>query len=402
MRIAINALAVGPKMTGVGGFTLELIRSLAAVDADNEYVVFEAECDLLAALELPANFRLVSVRAEDATRDRRRYPTAGLMWEQVRLPKLLDKLSIDVYHSSAITLPVRSSLGNTRALMTLHDTTPEEYPDVIDPWYVEFFRKWAVPSLARADRFLAVSEYTKGRFVSRYGIEPERVDVVYQSVDPAFFAARGSDAATRPRGDGDGDGDGYLLHVGLIEPWKEVHTLIAAAGKLVERGRRLRVVVVGPVSERSDYRPWESAPENMGGRISVRGYLEVGELARLVRGAAAVVIASRHEGFGRPAAEAMAAGTPVVVADNSSLPEVVGKGGLVFRTGDAGELAETLDRLLSDAGLWQRMVEYGTARSELFRQQRFGSAVVRIYERAQDPSGQGIRSSPRMEGGQHE
>ena len=167
---------------------------------------------------------------------------------------------------------------------------------------------------ARARRVIAVSERTKRDLVELYGVPPERITVTPHGVDPAFGPGR-ADARRRD----------YLLFVGAIQARKD--PLAAARGGARRSG--CRSSSPGPEREPALARELERRGADL------RGYVEKDELAALYRGAAALVLPSRYEGFGLPVLEAMACGTPVVAAADPALREVAGDAARVRRAGRA-------------------------------------------------------------------
>ena len=188
-----------------------------------------------------------------------------------------------------------------RTVVTLHDLSFERDATAMGRLDRATF-KLVVPRAARrAEHVLAVSERTKRDVVELYGVPAEKVTVTTNGVDPVFS----------PGANG-GSGD-YVLFVGAIQRRKDPLAALAAAREV-----GLPLVVAGPEKEP------ELARELAAGGADLRGYVATTELAALYRGAAAVVLPSRYEGFGLPVLEAMACGAPVVAADEPALREVGG------------------------------------------------------------------------------
>jgi glycosyltransferase involved in cell wall biosynthesis len=193
------------------------------------------------------------------------------------------------------------------------------------------FRTLVPRSVRRAVRVLTVSERTKRDLVELYRVEPEKVVVTPNGVDPAF--------APGP----DGGSGGYLLYVGAIQARKDP---LAAADAAAAAG--LRLVVVGPEREP------QLADELRSRGADLRGYLDVAELAEVYRRASVLILPSRYEGFGLPVLEAMASGTPVVASGDAALREVAGDAAVYANRDELGAAVRRAvaerDRL-STAGL---------------------------------------------------
>src|SRR5207247_8189136 len=171
---------------------------------------------------------------------------------------------------------------------------------------------------------------------------------------------------------------GYILSLGTREPGKNRLTLLQAMSRLVNTGRDLHLAVVGQQGWRSDEE--EAAVEALGliGRVHFTGYVPQADLSALYNAASVFVFPSLHEGFGLPALEAMACGTPVVTSDRSSLPEVVGEAALLVDPLDTGALAAAITRLFADEGLARELRERGLARARLFSWEKTARAVQAV------------------------
>ena len=213
----------------------------------------------------------------------------------VTLPRLLRRLRPDLLHTQH-ALP----LGwKGKSVVTLHDLHFERDPDVMGLLDRLTFRAVVPRAARRADHVLAVSERTKHDAIDLYGIAPEKITVTPHGVDPAFTPG--------------GEPQGYALFVGAIQARKDPLAALAQA-----REANLPLVVAGPEKEP------ELAQALRDGGADVRGWVDTPQLAELYRGASVLLLPSRFEGFGIPALEAMASGTPVVVSDDPGLQEVVG------------------------------------------------------------------------------
>jgi glycosyltransferase involved in cell wall biosynthesis len=235
------------------------------------------------------------------------------------------------------------------AVVTVHDLSFERDPTVMSIRHRAIFRR-AVPYAARrAARVLTVSERTKRDLVELYGIDPQRIVVVPNGVDPAF-------------GPGEASGDSYLLLVGAVQRRKNP---LAAADAATELGMRL--VVAGPGRDPALVRELERRGAD------VRGYVSKDELAELYRGAAALVMPSRYEGFGLPVVEAMASGTPVVAAPDAALQEVAGDAAVFV---EPEELAEGIRQALASR---ERLVGAGLQRAAGFSWDETARRTLAVY-----------------------
>ena len=231
----------------------------------------------------------------------------------------------------------------------------------------------------RLSRFLAVSEAAANAYAARCGVDPARVRVAHNGIDHAVFHP---DPQT-PR-----DADHLVALASADVPIKGLDVLIEALARLKRDGATPRLTVIGSLREGPTKRALETA--GLGGQVRFRSALTQAQIADLYRRATAFVSSSRFEGFGFPAAEAMACAAPTIVSDGGALPEVVGEAGLVTPVGDAGTLADTLRRVLGDAALRRRLSEDGAARARAaFRWERHARAARALRRGAEPPGSRG-------------
>ena len=217
------------------------------------------------------------------------------------LPRLLRRLDADLVHTQ-YALPWRCPCP---AVVTIHDLSFERNSSLMSRRDRLVFRHVVPRSARRAARVLTVSERSRRDLVQLYGLASSAVVVTPNGVDPVFSP-------------GTGGTHDYVLSVGAVQPRKNQLAGLAAA-----RALGLPFVVVGPEKDAGLARELRSRG------ATLRGYVEIDELAALYRGAACLVQASHYEGFGLPVVEAMASGTPVVIVDDAALVEVAGDAAVV-------------------------------------------------------------------------
>jgi glycosyltransferase involved in cell wall biosynthesis len=256
------------------------------------------------------------------------------------LPRLLRRLRPELTHFQH-ALPL--GFGG-RSVVTIHDLSFETGDGGMGPIDRLVFRA-VVPRAARsASHVIAVSERTRDDVVRRYGVPAERVTAIPHGVDSVFAPGPGDEPGT------------FVLFVGAVHARKDP---LAAADAAAEAG--LPLVVAGPEKDAA----LASALRARGAEL--RGYVGTEELARLYRGAAALVLPSRHEGFGLPVLEAMASGTPVVISDDPALREVAGDAA-------AASVRDAIDNR-------QRLAAAGIARARLFSWDETARRTVEVYRR---------------------
>jgi glycosyltransferase involved in cell wall biosynthesis len=264
------------------------------------------------------------------------------------LPRLLGRVGADLVHTQ-YTLPLRCPCPG---VVTIHDLSFERGTAMMGRRDRLVFRRTVPRSARRAARVLTVSERSRRDLVELYGLPESSIVVTPNGVDPVF----------RP---GDGGARDYVLSVGAVQPRKNQLAALEAAQ---EAG--LPLVVVGPEKDAS------TAAELRKRGATLRGYVEIEELASLYRGAACLVQASLYEGFGLPVLEAMASGTPVVTVRDEALLEVVGDAAvLVAEGGLPGGIRSALAHR-------EELAAAGLERARLFSWRSAAEHTVDVYSEA--------------------
>jgi glycosyltransferase involved in cell wall biosynthesis len=326
--IVVDADVLGRNRTGEETYVLNLLRQLPLVAPELSFGAVTRHPELLpeGVEPLPLAARSQELR---------------MAWT---LPRLLRRLRPELAHfQHALPLGYRG-----RSVVTLHDLHFERDPGVMGLADRVTFRFFVPRAAKRADHVLSVSERTKHDAVELYGIDPDRVTVTPHGVDPAFAPG--------------GARRGFLLFVGAIQARKDPLAAAAAAA-----GVGLPLVAVGPEREP------QLARELRAQGVDVRGWVEQDDLAELYRGAEALILPSRYEGFGVPVLEAMASGTPVVCSRDAALREVAGDAAAYDEDGD---FAGAVRRVLADR---ERYVRAGLERVKAFSWEETARRTAAVY-----------------------
>jgi glycosyltransferase involved in cell wall biosynthesis len=324
--IVIDADVLGRRRTGDETYVRELLRALPR------------DLDLAAVTRRP-DLVPEGVRALDL---QTRVQELRMAWTLPRLLRQLRPRLAHFLHAVPPGLPCP-------AVLTVQDLSFERDPRVMGRRERRLFKTVVPWSARRAAHVLAISERTRDDLRELYGIPDEKITVTPLAPDRSF----------RP---GDGGHDGYLLFVGAVERRKDPLAALAAA-----RVAGLPLVVVGP------HRDAGLARALRDGGADLRGYVPQDELVRLYQRAACLVFPTRYEGFGLPAAEAMACGTPVVARPDAAVREVVGEAGVLM-----DDVTEGVRLALGDR---DRLSAAGLARAALFTWEETARRTAGVYRR---------------------
>ena len=273
----------------------------------------------------------------------------------------------DVFHSSN---QVRTPPRGMKLTATIHDMTCWKMPELHTAANVVADRHYAEMVLRRADGLIAVSEHSRRDALEMLGIAPERIVAIPNGVSEEYFHATPMRRAKQ-----------YVLHVGTIEPRKNIERLLDAWAALrPELRAEYELIVAGPAGWASEptVARLQSQPES----VRWLGYVAEKDLPALTAGASVLAYPSLYEGFGLPLAEAMAAGVACVTSNVSSLPEVAGEGARLVDPLSVSELRDALAALLESPGERARLGRAGRARATaLYRWPLVAERSLEFFQR---------------------
>jgi len=372
---------------GYGRYTRELLHAVLERDRASEYVFFIDAASLRTAAPLPENVRVVSVvtsraATEAAAAGGRR--SLGDMWAMRRA---VARESLDLFYFPSVYtfFPIKT---RARVAVTIHDTIAERFPDLVFPdARSRLFWKIKVRlAVRRADRILTVSRTAKDDVVLEFGLQESRVSVVSDAVSPMFRPLEGEEAVRDvARRHGIGSGERFILYVGGISPHKNLAGLVDAFAGIAGVFPEVKLLLAGDYADDGFYSSYPATRrqiEALGleARVTFTGFVTDEELLHLYNAAEVLVLPSFHEGFGLPALEAMACGTPVIVSDAGALPEVVGDAGRIFDPRKADALGRHLHAVLGDPGTRREMSERGLHRAKQLSWGRSAERALSIFE----------------------
>ncbi|MCC6178048.1 MAG: glycosyltransferase family 4 protein [Chloroflexi bacterium] len=376
LRIAIDYTSAINQSAGIGRFVRQLVGAMVALDPTDSFLLIHAAPNPGRIAEYPEgkNVHRRALRLSERWLNR--------VWHRLKVPLPVDWLSgpVDIFHSPDFVLP---PVRRARTILTVHDLAFLLYPECADSHLRAYLERTVPRSVSRADFVVADSENTRNDVIVLLGVPPDRVAVVPGGVDPSFRPVEdpARRAALRTQIGLDAETP-YILFVGVIEPRKNLIGLIEAFDILKSR-RALphKLVVVGRkgwlwegTMQRADRSPYRDD-------IIFPGFIPDGELATLYSAAEMFAFPSHYEGFGLPALEAMACGTPVVASRASSLPEVVGDAGIQVDPNDREGLASALELLALNPDIRADFRRRGLERAATFTWQAAAEAMLDIYHR---------------------
>jgi glycosyltransferase involved in cell wall biosynthesis len=365
MRLGVDARLMYHQPAGISRYTLHLLQAMAELDNVDEFTVFQHRKDKVALIRRP-NFRRATL-----------YAPAHHWLEQYFLPAELLLFRLDLLHSTDFIPPL---YWRGKSVITVHDLAFLHYPYFLTTESAAYYGM-IDRAVVRADHIIVPSEHTKQDLIGQMGVPADKVSVIYEAADPSWGPLplpQTRQAITQkyriP--------ETYVLFVGTIEPRKNVAGLLQAFARLRDQyglAGDTGLVIAGSKGWLYDETLETVRTLDLEQRTHFLGRVPDEDLHKLYVGARCHVHPAYYEGFGLPPLEAMACGTPTIVSNVSSLPEVVGDAALLVNPRDTEEIAVALQRLLTDDALHAELREKGLQRARTFSWEKAARRTLEIY-----------------------
>jgi len=371
MQVGINGLFWGRPATGSGQYVRELVAAMRYM----EDVRLTLVVDNPPRTPPPVDIEI-----------RRAGPGAtgklGKLWfEQVAFPTACRRVGAEVAHVPYFAAPLT---GFSPVVVTIHDLIPLLLPEYRGGWHVRAYMALVARAAKRADLIIADSDASAQDVEQVLGISGDRVRVVHLAAGTMYrprCAEETLEARSRL-----GLPEQYLLYVGGFDRRKSVPELLKAYRQALPRLRGVPLVIGGQLPRIGTAfapDPRRVAREfGIADKVQLLGHVSASDMPALYAGALALVYPSRYEGFGLPPLEALSCGTPVVATRASSLPEVVGEGGILVPPGDEEALSDAMCSLVEDEALRARLSKRGLEQAARFSWERTARETVAVYREA--------------------
>lgn len=298
-------------------------------------------------------------------------------WELVSEPPPFVPRDCDVFHNPYHGFGLPSQ--KIPCVVTIHDLIPLVMPKVAGSPYRELFAQKVVQIVERADKIIAVSQWTKGDLLRCFPRWEEKIVVIPEYADPIFRPLPRDEVNSFLKKYYQIEGS-YVLYVGGFSRRKNVPALIRAFAAVASRYPDELLVIPGKEGKNSGVLKKLGTELGLAERIRFLGYVPQNHLPFLYNGADIFVYPSLYEGFGLPPLEAASCGKAIIASNASSLPEIMGKGALLIDPYREKELEEALDFLLQNEGQRQRLGRMALACSGNYSLERMAEKTLAVYE----------------------
>ena len=364
MRIAIGAfLGV---LGGPRTYAYNLIKNLIKIDKENQYFFISDHFDGLDKIEGLERIKL-----------NRGSAYTQIFWDHMKIPVVLKKYKIDIYHDAKNVLPL---LCPCKSLVTIHDLAPFLLPETfqtLQRFSHKFHMQWAV---AKAKRIITVSENSREDIIRILKVEERKVLHIPNGVVEIFHKIEDAQGLETFRQEL-GLAKRIILCVGTIQPRKNLDIVIKAFDWL-KRKKRIphQLVIVGRCGWL-----WQNIKKMVHKLNLTKDVIFTGPVADeklpIVYNLAEVFLApSSYEGFGLTILEAMACGTAVITSNTSSLPEIAGNSALMIEPRNVEQLQQAIEKILSNKELRDRLITKGLERAREFSWERCARETLEVYK----------------------
>lgn len=366
---------VDQPLTGVGYYTLHQLRALLQLEDAPRLRLFASSAQ-------PAPPVLRELGASAAGFRMLRCPTRLklALWTRAGWPPI-ERFTgpVDIAHGGFHLVP---AVRRARRVVTVFDLSGLRWPETHSAANLAAQARLLRHAVRHADALVAISQSCKADLVELLGADPARVHVVYGGVFLEEFGGPLPErllAEARARLGIPGD---YLIHLGTLEPRKNLPRLLEAYARVCARMPDCPMLVLAGRKGWMFDAVFETIERlRLNGRVVHTGYLSRAEAVALLRGAAGCVYPSLYEGFGLPVLEAMAARTPVLTSNVSSMPEVIGDCGITVSPESTDEIEAGLESLAGDRDAALARVDRACHRAARFTWENSARSLAGVYDR---------------------
>lgn len=370
MIIGYDAKRAFKNFTGLGNYSRSLISILSEYYPDNEYILYTPPYrkhpeHVFAHRD---NIRVVEPQGI--------YRTFSSAWRSFRVSKYAQRDEVKLFHGLSGELPTGLAKRNIKSIVTIHDLIFLRYPEFYKPIDRSIYKKKFYNACKAADRIVAISKQTKDDLVDFFGIQEDKIRLVYQGCHPQFYHACSEEQKASvarkyrlPKK--------YILYVGTIEERKNLNTIIRA---LASMPSDLHLVALGKETKYMERVLSEIDRLKLRDRVKLIHKSDFSDLPAIYQQAQVFVLPSVFEGFGIPVLEALNSKIPVITSNVSSLPEAGGPHSLYINPTDSKELERVLFQLFANPELQKSMIINGYKYAQNFREQKLANAIWSVYQ----------------------
>ena len=363
LNIGFDAKRVFLNKSGLGNYSRNIVSALREYYPNNNYYLFTTKKTDLFKFDdnkiiLPSN------------------KTNKSLWRAKKIPNYFNDLNLDVYHGLSNELPLTIKKSTVKKIVTIHDLIFLRYPQ----WYKYFDRKIYDRKFRmaanKADKIIAISKQTKSDIVNFYKINPDKIEVIYQTCNDNFKILYTYDEIKQIKHKFKLPNN-YLLYVGTIEPRKNLLTILQS---LVFGKIDIPLVVVGKKTNYYEQVKSFIDKNKLKNNVFFINDISTPDLAKLYQGAEIFIYPSIFEGFGIPIIEALFSKTPVITTKEGCFAEAGGQNSIYINPNNHEELTEKILLLLNNKELRESIAEKGFNYVQKFNNKNLAEKIIQVYQ----------------------
>jgi glycosyltransferase involved in cell wall biosynthesis len=355
MKISIDVQTTLGQPTGFGFYVSSLVDALQKISQEDELVLIrpEAEKDF----STPQRF----------------------VWDQFSYPARARRAKVDLLHQPCFSAPLFFS---GPVVITIHDIISILFPENIPFASRMFYSKWMPLTYGKASEIITISQSTANDITRVLKIPPEKITVIHSAVDEKFEKPTSADEVEKAKKKYNLPKD-YLLHIGTLEPRKNLGFLIEAFARVIsdEKNENLNLVITGKKGWYFEGLFEKVRQLNLEKRVIFTGYIDELDKPAIYKGAKIFTFPSLYEGFGLPPLEAMASGVPIISSNTSSMPEVIGEAGVLISPHDLASWVRAISKLNTDEVARRELIEKNKIQIKKFSWEKTARQTMAVYHK---------------------
>ena len=356
MTVAVNTrFLLKDRLEGIGWFTYETIRRLVEWHPEHQFIFF---------FDRPFDKKFVFAHNVKPVVlfPPARHPFLFYLWFEFAVSKALKKYKADIFISTDGFLSLKTEVPT---LLVIHDLAHVHFPHQVKFWEQRYYNYFMPKFAKKAARIATVSEYSKQDIQQQYNISSEKIDVVYNGVRADFKPV---DVSTKRAIKAKySDGQDYFFYIGAVHPRKNIHRLITAFDQFKQTtNASLKLLIAGRFAWQTGVVKTAYDNATFQKDIQFLNYVADEEVPLLMGSALGFVYVSLFEGFGIPLIEAMHCEVPIITANVSSMPEVVGEAGIQVNPESIEAIKNGMIELYNNQAKRTKLIELGKKQRQKF------------------------------------
>ena len=364
MEIGFDAKRAFLNASGLGNYSRNTLNALLKYFPENNYTLFTPEIKK----KLFHNYSQFDIISPDSSLSK----IFKSLWRSFSVSGQLKKHELDIFHGLSNELPDGIHKSEVPAVVTIHDLIFMRFPQFYKSIDRKIYFRKVKYACNSAKKIIAISQQTKNDIIEYFDINPDKIEVVYQSVSPKFYERQDCEHLVSkydlP--------DNFILSVGTIEQRKnQLSILKAIYSAQIEN----TIVFVGKPTLYSAELLKIITENKMESQVKFLNNISRKNLAGLYQLASLSVYISVFEGFGLPVIESMASGCPVITSNVSCLPETASDAAILCNPENSDEIGAEIKKLLVDNSFRNVMINKGTERAKLFHPEKYSQNLISLY-----------------------